>query len=1015
METKGCIQDVIENNSKPTCSGQTAEIYLPVPDLVLPRVNELFPVKEENEDQLSEGNHPPLYTSDPAGISTDASDPLASDYLPITLTPSQGEKVEAQDTGAVAVDLECTLIGAKKEPCLEENAQSIQGDEAADDKLGFSADTKDFIQDEIQGTSRLTCSVQRTEIYIPVSDSHQSRGTMLVTVKEENEDPLSEGNYPEMNTPDPDGISNKALDPLATDDLSGMGRCGSPSVKADQFSDDGGGYVHNESTNGATNDLVSHASDQAQTSISSHGEEVDGEGTAAIEIDLDSMLVLAKEELSPKETGATEPTIMDNRELIQNPTTTMESMIEAEGVPAAEKMPEQTTSTSYLLAEGNLRNNSIDECISTTPLATQVISKAGSSHEEIEKNLIDEDLEKCGDSETYDISSCSILDDRQCNNKDFELLKSSRGGSEMAVVGEKSGCDAPNTSHNLRFIRISRNDRSGCETIVGGKNEVLNCLIKNPGNSYSSNEDSHHCFYCSDVFKMKNELIRHMTIHFVAHNFDAAAESSIVDVSPEALPSSGHSSSCEPTISKTLSGLDRKRLEPVPKENVLNKETSGGKGDETNTRLLTRSFTVGEKSTTQSLSSKSSSIRNVRNQVGPRKEERLYSCSECTESFTQKRDLTVHKLTHTGGKTYSCSTCCKYFTHRGHLDIHSRTHTGEKPFICKVCSKSFSRKNNLYAHVRRHTGERPYSCSVCEKSFSIKGNLVRHERTHTGEKLFSCNECDKSFSYKSNLVTHVRTHTGEKTFSCRICEKSFTQKSALKSHSRTHAVEKPFICKVCSKSFSRKNILYAHIRTHTGERPYSCSVCEKSFSDKSSLVRHIRRHTGEKLFSCNECGKCFSDKSSLVRHVRTHTGEKLFSCNECGKCFSKNSNLVRHILAHTGDKPYSCYECEKSFSYKSDLVRHIRTHTGEKPHSCRICMKSFTRKSTLKSHMRTHTGEKPFSCNECEKSFTGKGDLVRHIRTHTGDKPYSCSICRKCFTEKGNLKSHMRMHTTERP
>ncbi|XP_046407420.1 uncharacterized protein LOC124172057 [Ischnura elegans] len=209
--------------------------------------------------------------------------------------------------------------------------QSIQGDEATDDKLGSSVDTKDFIQDEIPGTSHLAHSVQRTEIYIPVPDSRQFRDNMLVTVKDENEDPLSEGNYPVMKTPDPDGISSNALDPLATDDLSGMGRCGSPSVKADQFSDDGGGYAPNDSTNGATNDLVSQASDQAQTSTSSQGEEMDAEGTGAIEIDLVSMLVLAKEELSPKETDTTEPTVMEIGELIQNRTMAMESMIEAEG------------------------------------------------------------------------------------------------------------------------------------------------------------------------------------------------------------------------------------------------------------------------------------------------------------------------------------------------------------------------------------------------------------------------------------------------------------------------------------------------------------------------------------------------------------------------------------------------------------------------------------------------------------------------------------------------------------
>ncbi|XP_046408708.1 oocyte zinc finger protein XlCOF6-like [Ischnura elegans] len=584
--------------------------------------------------------------------------------------------------------------------------------------------------------------------------------------------------------------------------------------------------------------------------------------------DLDWTLVGAKKEPSPEEND--HPTLSEDEDPFESATTAHES---AFGVTAAEEMPEQSTSTSYLLAEGNLRNHSIDECIGPTDLVTQIDSKDGTSHEEIEKNLIDEDLGKCGASDSDKISSCSIPDDRQCNTKDIESLKSSRGGAAMAVVGEKSGCDAPNTSHSLRFIRISRNDRSGCETIVGGNNEVLNCLIENPGNSYSSNEDSYNCVNCRDVFNNKKELMKHMKIHFVARNFDAAAESSIVDVSLEALPSSGHRRSCEPTISNALSGLDRKRLKPMQKENVLIKETSGGKGDEKNRRRLTRSFSVGEKSTTQSLSSKSSSIRNLRNHVGARKEKRLYSCSEGTKSFTQKSDLTVNELTHTGGKTYSCSTCCKSFTHRGHFNSHVLTHAREKPFICKVCSKSFSRKDILYVHVRTHTGERPFSCSVCEKSFSDKSNLVKHFRTHTGDKPFSCDECEKSFSHKSDLVRHIRTHTGEKPFSCNECEKSFSDKSDL----------------------------VRHIRTHTGEKPFSCNECEKSFSDKSSLVRHVRTHTGEKPYSCNECEKSFSDKSNLVTHVRTHTRDKPYSCSICRQCFTQSGHLNRHLRQHSGE------------------------------------------------------------------------------------------------------------------
>ncbi|XP_046404825.1 uncharacterized protein LOC124170166 [Ischnura elegans] len=128
-------------------------------------------------------------------------------------------------------------------------------------------------------------------------------------VKEESQDHLSEENYRVRYTSDPAGISNGVSDPLATDELSGMGTNGSPSVKADQSSDDEGRDAHIDSTGGTTNELVPQPSDQthmqAQASTSSQWGEVDAEETGAIGIDLDSMLVLAKKE-SPKETDTTE-------------------------------------------------------------------------------------------------------------------------------------------------------------------------------------------------------------------------------------------------------------------------------------------------------------------------------------------------------------------------------------------------------------------------------------------------------------------------------------------------------------------------------------------------------------------------------------------------------------------------------------------------------------------------------------------------------------------------------------
>jgi hypothetical protein len=141
-----------------------------------------------------------------------------------------------------------------------------------------------------------------------------------------------------------------------------------------------------------------------------------------------------------------------------------------------------------------------------------------------------------------------------------------------------------------------------------------------------------------------------------------------------------------------------------------------------------------------------------------------YSCAECKEMFSSKRNLSAHKrmhMKHNGPSELVCEYCSRKFLQRHRLLAHLRSHTNEKPFICENCGQGFRIKESLKNHQLKHNPPR-FCCFTCGKKFYCQSNLTVHKKTHLTDTRLICDLCGKILSSKLILESNVRSHQGEK-------------------------------------------------------------------------------------------------------------------------------------------------------------------------------------------------------------------------------------------------------------
>ncbi|XP_061188818.1 zinc finger protein 423-like [Saccostrea echinata] len=404
-----------------------------------------------------------------------------------------------------------------------------------------------------------------------------------------------------------------------------------------------------------------------------------------------------------------------------------------------------------------------------------------------------------------------------------------------------------------------------------------------------------------------------------------------------------------------------------------------------------------------------------------------FTCCVCLEAFKSKETM-VSKVNSSGRNYFVCKMCY---------------HGSKSLYHCDTCGDSFVNPLQLEAHVVTHHGNKQeYTCHRCQATFQssllLKAhNLSQHASESTSE--FSCTHCPASFSTHSQLESHHQTH--RKSYTCIKCQESFDSEQEIQLHVATHVMKEGNVheCKLCFLSFTSPAKLQCHLIQHTYQNSeYRCSVCCHVFTTAADIQQHAVEHgLGARRYACPNCCQKFFFSAELENHQISHHGGQDDN-NTANKQPLKNGkemkikkeNLYNVPLLHDASHKklngksteLHCPACSQIFFKLSELTNHIQEHCEEAGNgesdtspngdfkSCPACESQFTNLRDLQDHLKTDHSDTKLICSICKKTFTHSKTLKLHMRLHNASKGYECTVCHKRFTRKENRKAHMKTH-----
>ena len=383
-----------------------------------------------------------------------------------------------------------------------------------------------------------------------------------------------------------------------------------------------------------------------------------------------------------------------------------------------------------------------------------------------------------------------------------------------------------------------------------------------------------------------------------------------------------------------------------------------------------------------------------------------YPCSDCSESFHNRRRLYLHINQVHKNITFNCTQCDKTFPVKEGLKQHMmKVHgKGNLKRQCEICKSWYANREQLVIHIRsKHTGEKPYKCNFCERKFVSTETRSAHR---------SQNHPDSWKAEKKRLEwlrENKNMDPSEFKIKCELCEETRSTTEELQNHWReehpgqldlgivgnqehqgdtsgqTPVWMQKVNCAICSQEVVQRSLKYhmhvAHPESY--QNTFSCDICGKGISSKISLKNHkLAKHTPGgreqlkqklqvKYSVCEVCGYS-GEQKQMKRHMKIHdTTLRPKECTYCGKDCVTYARMTNHRKEAHRDQ----WQADKErLMVKEESALVGKTHPG---------MKHGLSRSTYYKRMQKMKMEaQKATTNE----VTAKSNEV-HAQTASGNKP----------------------------